>query len=157
MLRKARHPVEGEQPITPMTVCYLLMSIIIILLIIIYIRITNFVKNCNTELHEMHLYARDINAYISDIKEYVNHIYSVSDKSKDILEFHVKDTLNHLMFDTDGIIEELKYVAKCCKENEAKFSYIITTIKHLAPNKTKKATKPKTAKPTETAKVTEAK
>ena len=157
MLRKAKHPVEGEQPITPMTVCYLLMSIIIILLIIIYIRITNFVKNCNTELHEMHLYARDTNAYINDIKEYVNHIYSVSDKSKAILEYNVKDNLNHIMFDTDGIIEELKYVAKCCKENEAKFSYIITTIKHLAPNKTKKATKPKTAKTTETTETAETK
>lgn len=84
--------------------------------------------------------------YISDIKEYINHIYSVSDKSKDVLEFPFKETLNHLMFDTDGIIEELKYVTKCCKENEAKFSYIITTIKHLSASKTKKATKPKTAK-----------
>lgn len=136
------------------------MSIIIILLIIIYVRITNFIKNCNTKLHEIHLDVRDTNMYISDIKEYVNHIYSISDKSKDILELNVKDTLNHLMFDTDGIIEELKYVTKCCKENEAKFSYIITTIKHLAPNKTKKATKPKTAKPaktTETAETAETK
>lgn len=125
------------------------MSIIIILLIIIYVRITNFIKNCNTQFHEMHLYARDTNAYINDIKEYVNHIYSTSDKAKDVLEFHVKDTLNHLMFDTDGIIEELKYVTKCCKENEAKFSFVITTLKHLSANKTKKATKPKTAKTTE--------
>ena len=157
MLRKARHPVEGEQPITPMTVCYLLMSVIIILLIIIYVRITNFIKNCNTQLHEMHLYARDTNAYVSDIKEYVNHIYSTSDKAKDVLEFHVKDTLNHLMFDTDGIIEELKYVTKCCKENEAKFSYIITTINHLSASKTKKATKPKIAKSAKTAETTEIK
>lgn len=133
------------------------MSVIIILLIIIYVRITNFIKNCNTQLHEMHLYARDINAYISDIKEYVNHIYSVSDKVKDVLEFHVKDTLNHLMFDTDGIIEELKYVTKCCKENEAKFNYIITTIKHLSASKTKKTTKPKTAKTAEIAETTKTK
>ena len=133
------------------------MSVIIILLIIIYIRITNFIKNCNTELHEMHLYARDTNAYISDIKEYVNHIYTTSDKVKDVLEFHVKDTLNHLMFDTDRIIEELEDVTKYCKKNEAKFSYIITTIKHLAPNKTKKATKPKTAKSVKTAETTETK
>ena len=157
MLRKARHPVEGEQPITPMTVCYLLMSVIIILLIIIYVRITNFIKNCNTELHETHLYARDTNAYISDIKEYVNHIYSVSDKSKDILEFHVKDTLNHLMFDTDRIIEKIDDVTKCCKEDEAKFSYIITTLKHLSANKTKKATKPKTAKSAETTEIAKTK
>lgn len=134
-----------------MTVCYLLMSVIIILLIIIYIRITNFIKNCNTKLHEIHLDVRDTIMYIKDIKEYVNHIYSASDKSKDILEFHVKDTFNHLMFDTDGIIEELKYVTKCCKENEAKFSYIITMIKHLSTSKTKKATKPKTAKTAKTA------
>ena len=157
MLRKAKHPVEREQPITPMTVYYLLMSIIIILLIIICVCLTHFIKYCKTQLHEINLYVRNTNNYIRDIKEYVNHIYSVSDKSKAILEYNVKDNLNHIMFDTDGIIEELKYVVKCCKENEAKFSYIITTIKHLAPNKTKKATKPKTAKPAETTKTAEIK
>lgn len=157
MLRKARHPVEGEQPITLMTVCYLLMSVIIILLIIIYIRINTFIKHYNEQLHEIYLYVLKNDDFVQRISERVDYIYSASDKAKYILEFPIKDTFNHLMFDTDGIIEKLEYVAKCCKENEAKFSYIITTIKHLAPNKTKKATKPKTAKTAETTKVTEAK
>ena len=133
------------------------MSVIIILLIIIYVRLSTLVKHCNAQLHEMYLYVEKNNNFIHRIKEHVDYIHSVSDKSKDVLEFHVKDNLNHLMFDTDGIIEELKYVAKCCKENEAKFSYIITTIKHLAPNKTKKATKPKTAKPAKTTETAETK
>lgn len=150
MLRKARHPVEEEQPITPMTVCYLLMSVIIILLIIIYVRINAFIKHYNEQLHEIYLYVLKNGDFIQRINNHVDDIYSVSDKVKDILEFPVKDTLNHLMFDTDGIIEELKYVTKCCKENEAKFSYIITTIKHLSTSKTKKATKPKIAKSAET-------
>lgn len=157
MLRKARHPVEGEQPITPMTVCYLLMSVIIILLIIIYIRINAFIKHYNEQLHEIYLYVLKNGDFIQRINNNVDYIYSVSDKSKDVLEFPFKETLNHLMFDTDGIIEELKYVTKCCKENEAKFSYIITTIKHLSASKTKKTTKPKTAKPAETAETTKTK
>lgn len=86
------------------------------------------------------------------MKEHIDYIYSVSDKAKDILKFHIKDTLIHLMFDTDRIIEGLEDVTKCCKENEAKFNFVITTLKHLPANKTKKATKPKTAK---TAKITE--
>ena len=157
MLRKARHPVEGEQPITPMTVCYLLMSIIIILLIIIYVRLNTFIKHYNKQLHEIYLYVLKNGDFIQRINEYVDYIYSVSDKAKYILEFPIKDTFNHLMFDTDGIIEKLEYVANCCKENEAKFSYIITTIKHLSASKTKKATKPKIAKSAETAKATETK
>ena len=135
-----------------MTVCYLLMSVIIILLIIIYVRLNIFIKYCDNQFHTIHFYIRDTNKYIHDIKEHVDYIDSVSDKSKSILEFHVKDTLNHLMFDIDEVIKGIKDVNKCCKENEAKFSYIITTIKHLSASKTKKATKPKTAK---TAKTTE--
>lgn len=146
LLRKADSPVEGEPTTTPMTVCCLLMSIIIILLIIIYIRITNFIKNCNTQLHEIYLYVLKNDDFIQRIKEHVDYIYSVSDKAKDILEFKIKDTFIHLMFDTDRIIEGLEDVTKCCKENEAKFSYIITTLKHLSASKTKKTTKPKTAK-----------
>lgn len=133
------------------------MSVIIILLIIIYLRITNFIKNCNTELHEMHLYTRDTNAYISDINEHVDYIYSVSHKAEDILKFHIKDTLIHLMFDTDRIIEKIDDVTKCCKEDEAKFSYIITTLKHLSANKIKKAAKPKTAKSAETTEIAKTK
>lgn len=125
------------------------MSVIIILLIIIYIRITNFIKYCDNQFHTIHFYIRDTNKYIHDIKEHIDYIYSVSDKAKDILKFKIKDTFIHLMFDTDRIIEGLEDVTKCCKENEAKFSYIITTLKHLSASKTKKTTKPKTAKTTE--------
>lgn len=157
MLRKAKHPVEGEQPITSMTVCYLLMSVIIILLIIIYIRLNIFIKHYNEQLHEIYLYVLKNGDFIQRISGRVDYIYSVIDKAKYILEFPVKETLNHLMFDADGIIEELKYVTKCCKENEAKFSFVITTLKHLSANKTKRTTKPKTAKPAKTTETAETK
>lgn len=157
LLRKARHPVEGEQPITSMTVCYLLMSVIIILLIIIYVRITNFIKHYNTQLHEIYLYILKNGDFIQRINEHVDYIYSVSHKAEDILKFHIKDTLIHLMFDTDRIIEKIDDVTKCCKEDEAKFGYIITTLKHLSTNKTKKATKPKTAKSAETTEIAKTK
>lgn len=150
LLRKADSPVEGEHPTTLMIVCYLLMSIIIILLIIIYVRINVFIKHYNEQLHEIYLYVLKNGDFIQRINNNVDYIYSVSDKAKDVLEFHVKDTLNHLMFDTDGIIEKLRYVSKCCKENKAKSDYVIKLLRNSSTNKNNKRTKPKTAKLEET-------
>lgn len=114
------------------------MSVIIILLIIIYVRINAFIKHYNEQLHKIYLYVLKNGDFIQRINNNVDYIYSVSDKAKDILEFKIKDTFIHLMFDTDRIIEGLEDVTKCCKENEAKFSFVITTLKHLSANKLKR-------------------
>lgn len=146
LLRKADSPVEGEPPTTLMIACYLLMSVIIILLIIIYVRLNIFIKYCDNRFHTIHFHIRDTNKYIHDIKEHIDYIDSVSYKAKSILEFPVKDTLNHITFGTDGITEELRYVAKCCKENKAKFDYVIKLLRNSSTNKNNKRTKLKTAK-----------
>lgn len=150
LLRKADSPVEGKLPTTPMTVCCLLMSIIIILLMIIYVRINAFIKHYNEQLHEIYLYVLKNGDFIQRINNNVDYIYSVSDKVKDILEFHVKNTLTHLTFGTDGITEELRYISKCCKENKAKFNYVIKLLRNSSTNKNNKRIKPKTAKLEET-------
>lgn len=150
LLRKADSPVEGEHPTTLMTACYLLMSVIIILLIIIYVRINAFIKHYNEQLHEIYLYVLKNGDFIQRINNNVDYIYSVSDKVKDILESHIEDTLTHLTFGTDGITEELKYVSKCCKENKAKFDYVIKQLRNSSTNKNNKRTKPKIAKLKET-------
>ena len=150
LLRKADSPVEGEPPTILMTVCYLLMSIIIILLIIIYVRINTFIKYYNAKLNEMDLCIQDTNKVVHKTQTYVNCIYRTSDTIKNVLESYIEDTLNHIMFGTDGINLELKYVTKCCKENKAKFDYVIKLLRNSSTNKNNKRTKLKTAKLEET-------
>lgn len=133
-----------------MTACYILMSIIIVLLIIILRRLTNFIKYCKIQLLEMHLCIQDTDKLVNKVQAYINCIYRTSDTIKNILESHIEDTLTHLTFGTDGITEELRYVSKCCKENKAKFDYVIKLLRNSSTTKNNKHTKPKTAKLEET-------
>lgn len=150
LLRKADSPVEGEHPTTLMTACYILMSIIIILLIIILRRLNAFIYHFNIKVIEMYSSIQDTNKSVHKTQTYVNCIYRTSDTIKNILEGHMKDTIDHITFNTNGTIEELKYVAKCCKENKAKFDYVIKQLRNSSTNKNNKRTKPKIAKLEET-------
>lgn len=146
LLRKADSPVEGEPPTTLMTACYILMSIIIVLLIIILRRLNAFIYHFNIKVIEMHSSIQDTNKVVHKTQTYVNCIYRTSDTIKNFLESHIKDSINHITFSTNGITEELRYVTKCCKENKAKSDYVIKLLRNSSTNKNNKRTKPKTAK-----------
>ena len=150
LLRKADSPVEGEHPTTLMTACYILMSIIIVLLIIILRRLNAFIYHFNIKVIEMYSSIQDTNKSVHKTQTYVNCIYRTSDTIKNVLEGHMEDTLNHLTFETNGITEELKYVTKYCKENKAKFDYVIKLLRNSSTTKNNKRIKPKIAKLEET-------
>ena len=67
-----------------------------------------------------------------------------------ITKYNIRGTLNHLRLSTTEINLELKYITKCCKENKAKFDYVIKLLRNSSTTKNNKRTKPKTAKSEET-------
>lgn len=128
-----------------MIACYLMLFIIIVQSVIIYYYLNDIKKDYTYRFDRINKKLEDIINKNADIKSYVNYIFNKTESIDNVINHHIKDSINGIMFNTHNISEEIKHIAKCNKNNEAKFSFVLKILRLLSSKNNKKNTKLKTA------------
>lgn len=129
-----------------MTACYLMLFIIIVQSVIIYYYLNDIKKDYTYRFDRLNKKLEDIINKNADIKSYVDYIFNKTESIDNIVNHHIKDSINRIIFDTHSVSEEIKHIAKYNKNNEAKFSFVLKILRLLSSKNNKKNPKLKTAK-----------
>lgn len=122
-----------------------MLFIIIVQSVIIYYYLNDIKKDYTYRFDRINKKLEDIINKNADIKSYVNYIFNKTESIDNVINHHIKDSINGIMFNTHNISEEIKHIAKCNKNNEAKFSFVLKILRLLSSKNNKKNTKLKTA------------
>lgn len=128
-----------------MTACYIMLFIIIVQSVIIYRYLSDIKKDYTYRLDSFNKKLEEIIDENVDIKSYVNSIFNQNESINNAVNYHIKGVIENVMFNTHEISDEIKHIAKCNKNNEAKFSFVLKILRLLSSKNNKKNTKLKTA------------